>query len=379
MALYEIAILGSPTELQTQEFIERLELAAANFKLVIGEDIVLLQNPHQFRPVQRSAAAAIFFGGVGSIDIDVRQVLDPKLIPILPVCTSQDTLDAELPTALRALNCVFYDQEGPDRIFAALMSCVGLIPRKRRVFLSYRRDSATAAAVQLFAELSARHFDVFLDTHSIDAGEDFQDELWHRLCDVDVLLMLETQGYFDSRWTTAEYGRALAKGIGVLRVQWPDSTPSIYTGTASRVELVADEMNTDGTFATTAIDRISQQLEQVRITSHAVRHLSMVDAVRSAIERIQGTLEGIGAYNSMHIVLHSGRHLVVQPTIGVPSSVTLQEAIERAGTMDAAVVYDHLGIKPGWQKHMKWLGENVKAARWVKSTEAAWDFAGWET
>ena len=92
---------------------------------------------------------------------------------------------------------------------------------KRQVFLSYKRDESAAAAVQLFAELSARQYEVFLDTHSIAAGVDFQESLWHSLCDVDVLLMLDSPNYFASRWTAAEYGRALAKGIGVLRVEWP--------------------------------------------------------------------------------------------------------------------------------------------------------------
>jgi TIR domain len=70
---------------------------------------------------------------------------------------------------------------------------------------------------------SARLFDVFLDTHGIAPAEDFQTMLWHRLCDSDVLVMLDTPNYFGSRWTSAEFGRALAKGIAVLRVGWPGS------------------------------------------------------------------------------------------------------------------------------------------------------------
>src|SRR5262249_25131364 len=56
--------------------------------------------------------------------------------------------------------------------------------------------------------MSARHFDVFLDTHSVSVAADFQAALWHRLCDSDVLVMLDTPDYFASRWTTAEWGRA---------------------------------------------------------------------------------------------------------------------------------------------------------------------------
>jgi len=41
------------------------------------------------------------------------------------------------------------------------------LPAQRRVFVSYRRNESRDAAVQLFEELSARQFDVFLDTHSV--------------------------------------------------------------------------------------------------------------------------------------------------------------------------------------------------------------------
>ena len=130
-----------------------------------------------------------------------------------------------------------------ERIATALLECVGLLPRQRRVFVSYRRDDARQAALQLFNALSARLFDVFLDTHGIAPAEDFQAVLWHRLCDSDVLVMLDTPGYFESRWTNAEYGRALAKGISVLRIGWPGVSPSLRTATASRLDLAATEID----------------------------------------------------------------------------------------------------------------------------------------
>jgi hypothetical protein len=85
------------------------------------------------------------------------------------------------------------------------------------------------------------------------------------------------------------------------------------------------------------------------------------------------------AHRAMRIRLRSGKQLVVQPIVGVPTAVTLQQALERAGKLDSAIVYDHMGIKPSWLTHMSWLAASVKGARWIKSTEAAWDLAGWET
>ncbi|WP_229634098.1 toll/interleukin-1 receptor domain-containing protein [Duganella qianjiadongensis] len=370
--------MGAPTVEQIAKFQELLQAACSQFQLELGQDIALTIQPEEFRPDSRAAAAAIFFGGINSVNLDIAKVIDFDAMTVLPIASSDAAVMTEIPPPLRRLNCLFADKVTPERIFHALLECVGLLPRQRRVFISYRRNEATPSAVQLFAELSSRQFEVFLDTQGIGPAVDFQETLWHQLCDVDVLVMLETPGYFESRWTSAEYGRALAKGIGVLRIQWPDTTPSIHTGTASLVEVVPEELDVVGQFAQSAIDRICSQLEDVRSLSHATRHLSMVTAVQDAVQQVEGKFDGIGANRTLHLTLRSGRKLMVQPTIGVPTSTILQETFERAGPDESAIVYDHFGLKRSWQSHMNWLAQKVPGARWIKKTDAAWDLGGWE-
>lgn len=378
MPLYELAVFGFPSADQLASLKVAFEQAAGQFKLQMGDEISLVVQPATFRPDQRTCAAAVFFGGVGGATVDISKVIDIRSVPVLPVASTSAAVSREIPASLRGLNCIFSANSSTERIFSALLECVGLLPRQRRVFLSYKRDEATPAAIQLFAELSARQFEVFLDTQGIGVGVDFQEALWHQLCDVDVLVMLETPGYFKSRWTSAEYGRALSKGIGVLRAQWPDSTPSIHTATASLVEIVPDELLAHGALAESAINRISEQLEAVRSLSHATRQLSMITAVQSAVELVEGNLVGVGANRGMLLKLRSGREIFVQPTIGIPTSLTLQETLERAGNVDSAVVYDHFGMKKSWQLHMDWLASKVTGSRWMKRTDAAWDIGGWE-
>jgi hypothetical protein len=130
--------------------------------------------------------------------------------------------------------------------------------------------------LQLFDALSARVFEVFLDTYDIAPGVDFQAALWHRLCDSDVLVMLDTKTYFESRWTNAEFGRALAKGISVLRVAWPKIAASRRTSTASLVALKPTDIDkSTGHLSSRAIKQIGRQLEAVRSQSHAVRSLNL--------------------------------------------------------------------------------------------------------
>lgn len=376
--LYELAVLGAPSDAQISELEQLVSQAVLYFGLPLRQEVAWLVRPEAFNPEQQRAAAAVFFGGKDAQQANLQTLLR-RAIPVLPVVSDLAKVHEEIPAVLQPLNCLAYNAGGAQRVATALLECAGLLPRQRRVFVSYRRDEARQAALQLFDALSSRLFDVFLDTHGIAPAEDFQAVLWHRLCDSDVLVMLDTPTYFTSRWTNAEFGRALAKGISVLRIGWPDSSPSTSTATASRVELVADEIDPEtGRLADEAIERICLQLEAVRSQSHAVRNLNLVSNLRQAVERIGGTVAGVGLNKAVYIQLPDGRDVVVYPTVGVPTSTTLHDATTNAPDRSVAVIYDPVGLHPSWLGHLDWLGSHIRTVRWVKVTEAAWQFANWE-
>jgi TIR domain len=378
MVLYELALMGAASDALASELEQNIVRIITPFGLRIGQEIGWRIRPESFAPPQRTPAAAVFFGASGVSEAGISSLLSAG-VPVLPVASADGMIGTEIPKQLKALNCLTCATHGLQRIATALLECVGLLPRQRRVFVSYRRDNARHAALQLFDALSARLFDVFLDTHDIAPAEDFQAVLWHRLCDSDVLIMLDTPGYFESRWTTAEYGRALAKGISVLRVGWPSVNPSPRTATASRIDLAATEVNgATGELSLAALDRIAIQLEFVRAQSHAVRSLNLFSKLQTAAECIHGRVAGVGPHNAVHLVLPDGKNIVVYPAGGVPTALNLNEAADRALGQPAAVVYDHIGLHEKWLEHLTWLGKNIHAARWVKATEAAWTFAGWE-
>jgi len=221
-------------------------------------------------------------------------------------------------------------------------------------------------------------FHVFLDTHGIAPGEDFQAALWHNLCDCDVLLMLDTATYFEGRWSSAEYGRALAKGIAVLSVGWPDATPSARTATATRVQLLPEDIDlTSGRLADSAIARICAQVEVVRTQSYAVRCVDMTSQLRAAVERLGGSFLGVGPHRAAYVRLPDGRCITIYPVPGVPTSRALHEAAELAKDQPSGVLFDHVGLLPDWLDHLNWLGRHIPAPRWLKVTEVAWDLADW--
>ena len=347
------------------------------FGLRLGQEITWVLRPLTFMPEQQRPAAVVFFGApgvrrrasIGFYKMEFQSFPSLGSEPSTPRTSEQ----------LRALNCLNYAEAGPERISSALLECVGLLPRQRRVFVSYRRESACAAALQLFNALSARLFEVFLDTHGIAPGEDFQAMLWHRLCDSDVLIMLDTQNYFDSRWTRAEYGRAMAKNISVLRIGWPDVDISRHASNASRIDLTPVDVDVaTGQLTDVTIARIADRLEFLRGQSQAVRNLNLFGKIQQALESINGTVHGVGPHNAVHATLPNGTDIIAYPVVGVPTSVTLHDAVNCATGRSVAIVYDHCGLHRQWLDHLRWLGTNIQAARWIKASDAAWDLAGWE-
>ena len=378
MILYELAIIGASSDAQIAELEQYVRQIIQPFRLRLAHEIGWHIRPTGFSPSLVTPAAVTFFGGVG-VSTDGLDTLLASGTPILPVASAEQRISAEIPMELRPLNCLTCANHGMHRIATALLECVGLLPRQRRVFVSYRREGARQAALQLFDALSSRLFDVFLDTHGIAPAEDFQAVLWHRLCDSDVLVMLDTPDYFESRWTSAEYGRALAKGISVLRIGWPGVNPSPRTLTASHIDLSDGGMDAStGRLTDQVVDRICLQIEFVRGKSHAVRSLNLFSNLRQGIERIGGRVAGVGTHQAVYLTLPNGKNIVVYPTVGVPTSIDLNDAAKRTTGLPVAIAYDHIGLDERWLEHLAWLEKNITVVRWVKASEAAWALAGWE-
>ncbi|MGH8474552.1 MAG: toll/interleukin-1 receptor domain-containing protein [Methylococcales bacterium] len=379
MIMYELAVLGDPTDRQVTELEDFVSQAIKPLGLNLGDEVGWSIRQTDFAPSAQKTSAAVFYGGKSAVNLNVQALLR-RGIPILPVVSDLNRVSDEIPEALRPLNCISYDTSGPRRIATALLECAGLLPKQRRIFVSYRRNETSEAALQLFNELSARHFEVFLDTHDIAPAEDFQTMLWHRLCDSDVLVMLDSPRYFDSRWTNAEFGRALAKTISILRIGWPNVIQSRRSLATNQLELQADELDAVGRFTACAIHKVCLELEALRSKGNSVRSFNMMSKLRLAMEQIGGSVVGVGLHKSVLVRLPNGdKEIVVYPTVGIPTAVTLHEATINSPDRSVAVIYDAVGIHPDWQRHLDWLGSEIKATRWVKEHEVSWSFAGWET
>ncbi|MBR8206898.1 toll/interleukin-1 receptor domain-containing protein [Burkholderia vietnamiensis] len=384
MSLYELAILGSPTAADRHRLSATIEGMIGDFGMTLGADVVIHDGASIPTRDVRAAFAAAYFGGAPLGDVEPAREIVAASAPVIPTVSPGQPFGAVIPDFLQSANGLMRRDDDAEMtaLASALLECVGLLRRQRRVFVSYRRTESRAAALQLHDLLSSRGFDVFLDTHDIRPGDPFQDVLWHRLVDSDVMVMLDTPEYFDSRWTRQEIGRARAKEIQVLRVIWPEHVPTKLTDLSETVYLdVGDLEGADGPIAHATADSIVLRIERLRSRSIASRYMSITGKLRADVEKIGGSIEAIGAHRAIALRLLDDRKIWAYPIVGIPTAETLHDVADkaqRAAQREAPVlVYDHIGIRDAWTSHLRWLDEHIRAVRAIKVSEAGWTLAAW--
>src|SRR5260221_11727914 len=147
MAIYQLGILGSPPVGTLGALTNTLSSIVSNFGLSIPGDVSVDQSS-SFLPDPKLASAALYFGGVGVSDPIASDVIAAG-VPIVPVVSDLKSFSAEIPLLLRHINGLSLSEDDAQftKIASVLLECVGLLPRQRRVFLSYRRTESRAAAM----------------------------------------------------------------------------------------------------------------------------------------------------------------------------------------------------------------------------------------
>ena len=254
-----------------------------------------------------------------------------------------------------------------------MLEAAGLLRAQRRLFVSYRRDEAREAALQLHDKLSGCGFQVFLDTHAIRPGKVFQDQLWHSLCDSDVMLMLDTQTYFDRKWTREEFGRAQSMGVNIFRLVFPSFTPNAATQFTASHTLKDSDLDGDR-LQNGVIDQLVARIEQIRARGIAARLTAMTGKLKTEVEATGGRIEGAGAFRSLAMTLKDGGRVWAYPVIGVPTANLLHDVARRAATANQQgpyLVFDHTGITKDWLDHLTWLDDTISDVDFMRVSEAA--------
>ena len=317
---------------------------------------------------------ALVFRDTTKNDLDILQRFIDRRVPVIPVFSAGATPD-DFASTIGAINGLTFDgsDENVGRIVRAALDALGLLRQQRRVFISYRRNEASAVALQLHDHLSRMGFSVFLDTHAIRPGEFFQDSLWQNLCDSDVLLMLDTPKYFESQWTTEEFGKARSSQIAILRLVWPEHVATQEAGLSETIELQSTDFK-ENNLTTSLLDIVANRTETLRAKSIASRHTQITGKLLDEAKIVGAKLLGTGAYRAISLRLANNEDVWVYPIIGVPTANTMNDIAKKAAISNhnqPFLVYDEQGLTDLWIKHLDWLNDYIPEVDFMRVSEAS--------
>jgi hypothetical protein len=305
------------------------------------------------------------------------------VVPIVPVL---NRFNEFVPGDLQPINGMALRPEDPglERIASVLLEGLGLLRKSRRLFISYRRVETQGIAIQLYEQLDANGFDVFLDSHSIRPGEPFQEVLWHRLADTDVVVLLDSPGFLSSRWTEEELARANSTNLQILQLIWPGSTLTSaaafskpFTLSESDFLVPTELLGATARLSDACIEKVTIEVESLRARALAARHAYLVQEFFSEAI-ISGHAPQVQPERFILLETKAGNHYITVPTVGVPDAVRYQEVEDEMARHptrynDVILLYDERGIRDKWMKHLEWLDRQTLPVRSLQVAKAhAW-------
>tara|TARA_R110000744_G_scaffold326979_1_gene432701 strand:+ start:2197 stop:3357 length:1161 start_codon:yes stop_codon:yes gene_type:complete len=367
MFKYQIIFLGSITSLKDEliklffQKIEELKLQKDFYKVI---DIKTINEYIGNQPT-----FVIYFGNQnGSYeDLKIIKVLLDQGNIILPIF--YNSFNKEIPEVLSNQNGIQFLDYKKDKIVDLILESFGKLRNTRKVFISYKREESTSVAIQLYEALEKSNFDVFLDTHSIKGAESFQDELWHRMTDCDVILLLNTKNFLKSEWCEKEIAEASVKQIGIVQVVWPNHKLERMAEVCFPHQLSYKNFK-NGVFEDKDLSKLDDdtvnelvnQVESMRARNLASRQDSLItDFLNSA--RKHKKIVTIQPERFITEELAENKRRIFIPSVGIPQSFDcntsseLKKEIKEYSVEEVYLIYDDVRIREKWIKHLNYLNE----------------------
>ncbi|MCM0082364.1 toll/interleukin-1 receptor domain-containing protein [Geomonas sp. Red32] len=352
-----------------------VELAAIRF---ISEEAASTRDA-------RAPLVAIFFGAPAyTVDTPLVDDLIEDSITVVPLVSSLEQVHTEIPPQLRFINALEFglSGEGIERVATLVLEAFRLLRRERRLFISYRRVDSQPFAERLYDALDARGFDVFIDVRSVPPAVDFQSELWHRMSDSDVVVLIDTPGFRESRWTTEELAKANATNIQILHLLWPGQEEDGASSFSHFMRLERRDFRLGLVMAQGrwvkqhTLARICDEAERLRARAIAARHRYLIDNFCDAAEDL-GLDTVIQPYQWILVKTPGcSKSLVVVPAVGLPTSSRINEIFNSLenpamNTRDVWIIYDNRGVLNSWLKHLDWLDMHlpIRTVRMAQAPE----------
>lgn len=367
---YQVFALGGSHDGRSATLFETLRRRVTDLGLSPTDDVELAEDPDVARiDTSRAPTASVFFGGASrpaGID-DSATTLRNRGIFVLPVVPDVAQYNSYVPASLSGINGLAANPADPqmESIAQRILEELRLVRDKRLVFISYRRDESRGVAEQLYRVFDERAFDVFLDTHSVRGGSEFQSVLWDRMADADLLVLIDTPRALSSRWVREELARAQALGLGVLQLVWPAYGRTPGTDFCEPRYLDATDLegstaaaSADALLKEPALQAIVSMAEGLRARSLAARRARLVGEVWTRAAGA-GVTANIQPARCVDLQSPGGARYRMFPVVGHPDSSELFRCFESCGTppADGVLLYDPLGMLDPKRLHLGWLNK----------------------
>jgi hypothetical protein len=387
MSTYQIVILapaGLPQAEMLRKTIERRfsDLGIAPQLLVFFDEVTVGTRD------KKSPTIAAYFGLTATSPSATAALIDiiDEAVIVLPVVSQLDGFNHYVPRELSAINGMALRSEDPalEQVASVLLEGLGLLRKNRRLFISYRRMETRAIAIQVYELLDSQGFDVFLDSHSIRPGEPFQEVLWHRLADTDVVVLLDSPGFLGSRWTEEELAHANSTNLQILQIVWPGNVlPAIAAFSTPFALDQRDFFDPNDRLGETArlrdacLSKMAIEVESLRARALAARHSYLVHEFISEVTSA-GFLPLLQPDRYIQFQTKSGESYITVPTVGVPDAIRYQEIedeINKQPKVHGGIIllFDERGIRDKWMDHLGWLDRQKLAVKSLQVAKAqAW-------
>lgn len=297
---------------------------------------------------------------------------------IIPIVSSTLSVIEEIPESLRHINAIELkvDNKNLARLVSLIFEAFRLLRKERGIFISYRRKGSQPLANRLYEELDRRGFDVFIDIRSVPPAVDFQAELWHRMSDVDIILLIDTPGFREGRWTKSELAQANLLGIQTLHLLWPGQTEDSAFAFSRFMKLGDTDFKgpsagRGATIKEHVLKAICDRAEELRAQAIALRYAHLVDNFCDAARDIN--LNPTVQPERWISIDIPGNSLAVVPAVGRPTSDRINEIFDSIADRKNPssviwVIYDSRGLHDRWIKHLRWLDSHLPIRNLCMST-----------
>ncbi len=242
----------------------------------------------------------------------VRAAAGQKL-PLVPVVEDRDSYNfsAVRMPEVGPLNAVGLQPGDGENIVETARGYLGLaaFPRKKRVFISYRRQDGGPIAQRLYKYLRKHEYEPFLDVFQMEAGAPVRSRLAEEIVGRDFVLLIDTPVARESSWIRAEIVEALNQRIPVRALVvdqsdpyplLPDAERLVWRSRDSRMMGKIRDFISRGIGAASAFDRscrrhldLAVEAKGLRLTEIGPRQVLLAAGRRRALVEYERALPSL--------------------------------------------------------------------------------------